>query len=251
MRILLSNDDGFQAPGLRALMHALAPIAELDIVAPEGNRSGASNSLTLDRPLRAYAQPDGVIAVNGSPADCVHLALTGLLPQQPDMVISGINMGANLGDDALYSGTVGAAMEGRFLSHPAIAVSTTNWAPRHLETAARAVVELLGKIKPQALPPHTVLNVNVPDLPWSEIRGYQITRLGRRQPSEALIATEDPRGHKLYWIGGVGSPQDGAQGTDFHATSEGYVSITPLCTDLTCAQSLGQVSAWFEGAAAV
>lgn len=246
MRILLSNDDGYQAPGLRRLMAALAPLATLDVVAPDRNRSGASNSLTLERPLRPRVNTDGVIAVDGTPTDCVHLALTGLLEHEPDMVVSGINAGANLGDDVLYSGTVAAAMEGRFLGRPAIAISMNAWMPQHWETAGRVAEELVRRIEPESLPPNTILNVNVPDIPWDELKGYQATRLGFRHKSESVITSQDPRGRTIYWVGAAGGEQDGGPGTDFHAVRNGYVSITPLHTDLTRYAALEQVGGWLS-----
>ncbi len=246
MRILLSNDDGYQAPGLRRLMEALRPHAEIHVVAPDRNRSGASNSLTLERPLRPRSDPDGVICVDGTPTDCVHLALTGLLAVEPDMVVSGINAGANLGDDVLYSGTVAAAMEGRFLGLPAIAISMTAWDSQHLDTAARVAVELVAQLAKDALPANTILNVNVPDLPWDQIRGYKATRLGFRHKSESVVKSTDPRGRTIYWVGAGGAEKDAGPGTDFHAVKEGYVSVTPLHTDLTRYAALEQVGGWVQ-----
>lgn len=244
MRILLSNDDGYQAPGLRALIAAMTPIASLDVVAPDRNRSGASNSLTLERPLRARKGADGVVAVDGTPTDCVHLALTGLLEHDPDMVVSGINAGANLGDDVIYSGTVAAAMEGRFLGLPAIAVSMTSHTPAHFDTGGRVAVELVRQMAHDSLPANTILNVNVPDLPWEQIKGFQATRLGYRHRSEPVVKSSDPRGRPIYWVGAAGGEQDGGPGTDFHAIRAGYVSITPIHTDLTRYAALEPLSAW-------
>ncbi len=227
-------------------METLRPHAEIHVVAPDRNRSGASNSLTLERPLRPRTNPDGVICVDGTPTDCVHLALTGLLDVEPDMVVSGINNGANLGDDVLYSGTVAAAMEGRFLGLPALAISINEWNPQHLDTAARVAVELVAQLARDTLPANTILNVNVPDLPWAEIRGYMATRLGFRHRSEPVVKSEDPRNRTIYWVGAAGGEQEGGPGTDFYAVREGYVSVTPLHTDLTRYAALEQVSGWVQ-----
>ncbi|MDD3519557.1 MAG: 5'/3'-nucleotidase SurE [Chromatiales bacterium] len=242
MRILLSNDDGVLAPGLQCLARALRGIADVHVVAPDRDRSGASNSLTLDRPLRATRLEDGSVRVDGTPTDCVHLAITGLLEQEPDMVVSGINAGANLGDDVLYSGTVAAAMEGRFLGLPAIAVSLAGHSGQHYESAARVVLELLVRLNDMRLPANTILNVNVPDLPWEEIRGVQATRLGHRHKSEPVVPSRDPRGRPIYWVGCAGPEQDAGPGTDFHAIREGYASVTPIQVDLTRYDALDVVA---------
>lgn len=249
MRILLSNDDGFRAPGLRVLAGVLREVAEVVVVAPDRNRSGASNSLTLDMPLRARREEEGVISVEGTPTDCVHLAITGLLDEDPDMVIAGINHGANLGDDVLYSGTVAAAMEGRFLGLPAIAVSLVcgEEEPRHFETAARAVVEIIGHLRRDPLPADTILNVNVPDRPWAELAGFAATRLGHRHKSEPVVRDSDPRGRPIYWVGPPGSGADAGPGTDFDAVARGRVSITPLQVDLTRYAALETVARWLQG----
>ena len=247
MHILVSNDDGYQAPGLAALAQALGEVAQVTVVAPDRDRSGASNSLTLDRPLRATGQPNGFIAVNGTPTDCVHVAITGLMEDEPDMVISGINLGANLGDDVLYSGTVAAATEGRFLGLPAMAVSLASFEGRHFESAARAAVLLLARMHSHPLPSDTILNVNVPDRPWEEIRGFQSVRLGHRHKSEPVCRDADPRGRPIYWIGPAGSEADAGEGTDFRAVAEGYVSVTPLQIDLTRHGALGDIGSWLEG----
>jgi len=212
MNILLSNDDGYQAPGLQALATELASIADIHVVAPDRDRSGASNSLTLDNPIRARQADNGFTFVDGTPTDCVHLAITGLLDVEPDMVVSGINSGANMGDDVLYSGTVAAAMEGRFLGYPAIAVSmvTDGERPQHYVTAARVTLELVQRVIAGSLPADTILNVNVPDLPWEQIQGLQATRLGHRHKSEPVVKAHDPRGRPVYWVGPVGSEQDAA-----------------------------------------
>ena len=247
MHILVSNDDGYQAPGLAVLAQRLADVARVTVVAPDRDRSGASNSLTLDRPLRAVPQPNGFVAVNGTPTDCVHVAITGLMDSEPDMVVSGINLGANLGDDVLYSGTVAAATEGRFLGLPAMAVSLTSFQGRHFESAARAAVTLLEQMQAEPLPPDTILNVNVPDLPWDQIRGFQSVRLGHRHKSEPVCRDTDPRGRPIYWIGPAGPEADSGPGTDFYAIAQRYVSVTPLQIDLTRHTAIDKLGAWLEG----
>jgi len=247
MRILLSNDDGYQAPGLRCLAAALAPLGEIRVVAPDRNRSAASNSLTLENPIRAWHEDDGVVRVDGTPTDCVHLAITGLLAEEPDMVIAGINAGSNMGDDVIYSGTVAAAMEGRFLGLPAIAVSLVGEDLRHYGSAAQAVVQLLQLLKNDPLPADTILNVNVPDVPWEAIEGFEATRLGRRHKSEPVVKMQDPRGRDIYWVGPVGAEQDAGPGTDFFAVRNNRVSLTPLHVDLTRYHALDQVASWLEG----
>jgi 5'-nucleotidase len=243
MHILISNDDGYLAPGIRCLAQALETVARITVVAPDRDRSGASNSLTLDSPLRARRADDGFTCVDGTPTDCVHLAITGLLDEEPDMVVSGINSGANLGDDVIYSGTVAAAMEGRFLGLPAVAVSLVSSRPQHFETAARVVLDLLECIKCEPVPAETILNVNVPDLPYAELSGWQVTRLGHRHKAEPVIAQTDPRGRPIYWVGPPGCEQDAGPGTDFHAVRNGYVSVTPIHVDLTRYDVLDQVKA--------
>lgn len=244
MHILLSNDDGYSAPGLIALADALKEYADITVVAPERNRSGASNSLTLDRPLHAARTTDGFIKVDGTPTDCVHLAITGLLEREPDMVFAGINHGANLGDDVIYSGTVAAATEGRFLGLPAVAISLGGVNPTHFETAARIAVNLFQNIRRYPLPADTILNVNVPDLPLGQIKGFQATRLGQRHKAEPVVRGRDPRGREIFWVGAAGPEQDAGPGTDFHALRDGYVSITPLQIDLTRYDSLERLAAW-------
>lgn len=246
MRILVSNDDGFHAPGLQCLVRYLREVAEVRVVAPDRNRSGASNSLTLVHPLRAQRMADGDYSVDGTPTDCVHLALTGLLDTEPDLVISGINAGANLGDDVLYSGTVAAAMEGRFLGLPAIAVSLAGSRLEYYDAAARVVLDLLDRLHRVPLPAATILNVNVPELPASEIRGLQSTRLGHRHKSEPVVRTEDPRGRPIYWVGPAGPEQDAGPGTDFCAIREGFVSVTPIQVDLTRFDAIDTVGRWLE-----
>ena len=247
MKILLSNDDGYQAPGLKAMADILSEIVEIIVVAPERDRSGASNSLTLTAPVRAFIEPNGYIRVDGTPTDCVHLAITGLLDEEPDMVIAGINSGANMGDDVLYSGTVAAATEGRFLGLPAMAVSMTSSNPMHYATGAKIVREMVERLQHNPLPPDTILNINVPDAPFDEIRGYCATRLGHRHKAEPVVKTTDPRGRTIYWVGPAGAEQDAGPGTDFFAVREGYVSVTPLQVDLTNHKALQRVGEWLPG----
>ncbi len=250
MKILISNDDGFRAEGIRRLREALAPLADVTVVAPDRNRSGASNSLTLDVPLRVFEAEPGVHYIaGGTPTDCVHMAISGLFDFEFDMVVSGVNDGPNLGDDVLYSGTVAAAIEGRFLGLSAVAVSLAMEpdSGRHFETGAevarRIVAQLLRKPPEQAL----ILNVNVPDLPLEQIRGFRTTRLGFRHRSERVIPARDPRGRPVYWVGPAGGQQDAGPGTDFHAISEGYVSVTPLQIDLTRHAAIPALQSWLEG----
>ncbi|WP_218723029.1 5'/3'-nucleotidase SurE [Pseudomonas bubulae] len=247
MRILISNDDGVRAPGLAALYGALADYAECVVVAPEQDKSGASSSLTLDRPLHPHTLANGFISINGTPTDCVHLAIHGLLEQQPDMVVSGINLGANLGDDVLYSGTVAAALEGRFLDRPSFAFSLVSRQVDNLPTAAFFARKLLEAHASLNLPPRTVLNVNIPNLPLAKIRGIQLTRLGHRARAAAPVRVVDPRGKAGYWIAAAGDVEDGGPGTDFHAVMQGYVSITPLQLDRTFGDGFNSLNDWLEG----
>lgn len=244
MHILLSNDDGYLAEGLVALAEALREHADISVVAPDRNRSAASNSLTLEMPLRAYDTDNGFIKVDGTPTDCVHLAITGLLSSEPDMVFAGINHGSNLGDDVLYSGTVAAATEGRFLGLPAIAISLAGSNPSHFETAAHVAVTLLRQLVNHPLPQDTILNVNVPDVAITDLKGYQATRLGQRHKSEPVIKSEDPRGRIIYWVGPPGAEQDAGPGTDFYAVNAGFVSVTPLQLDLTWYDRINDLKAW-------
>jgi 5'-nucleotidase len=246
MRILLSNDDGYQAPGIIALYGAIAVVADAVVVAPDRDRSGASNSLTLEQPIRARQAENGFIRVEGTPTDCVHLAITGLLETEPDMVVSGINAGANMGDDVIYSGTVAAATEGRFLGYPALAVSIASHTPRHFDTAARVAVELVQRLRDSPLAPDSILNINVPDLPYHELQGLVATRLGHRHKAEPVVKAEDPRGRPIYWVGPAGAEQDAGPGTDFHAVRNGFVSVTPLQVDLTRHQVLSDLASWLE-----
>lgn len=247
MHILLSNDDGYEAPGIKCLSDELARHADITVVAPERDRSGASNSLTLDMPIRARTMENGFIRVDGTPTDCVHLAITGLLDQEPDMVIAGINSGGNLGDDVLYSGTVAAAMEGRFLGYPAMAVSLLGPNLEHYDTAAQIASSLMGRLRDGSFPSDIILNVNVPDLPLAEIKGIQSTRLGHRHKAEPIIKSQDPRGRDIFWVGPPGMEQDAGPGTDFHAINNHYVSVTPLQVDLTRHTALEQLGTLLEG----
>ncbi len=247
MHFLLSNDDGYQARGLELLAKALAVFGEVTVVAPDRNRSGASNSLTLDAPLYAQTAKNGFIYVNGTPTDCVHLAITGLLKSEPDMVISGINSGANLGDDVLYSGTVAAAMEGRFLGCPAIAVSMIGANPVHYDTGIKVVLKLVKSLSALSNTADVLLNVNIPDLPYDQIAMFEVTRLGHRHKSEPAIHTQDPHGRSVFWVGPVGPEQDAGPGTDFHAVKNKNVSITPLHVDLTRYSVLDELTQWVEG----
>ncbi|MFK8066755.1 MAG: 5'/3'-nucleotidase SurE [Gammaproteobacteria bacterium] len=249
MYFLISNDDGYRAPGIKALTEALSSMGRVAVVAPDRNRSGASNSLTLDNPLQVHEFADNQYFINGTPTDCVHIAITGLLDKTPDMVVSGINAGSNLGDDVIYSGTVAAAMEGRFMGLPALAISLASESgedPAHYETAALVIKNLIKNLDKSPLPTNTILNINVPDLPYDQIKGMQVTRLGQRHKSEPVIKDKDPRGRPIFWIGPPGGEQDAGTGTDFHAIRQGYVSITPLQIDLTQHSSLDMVSQWLE-----
>jgi 5'-nucleotidase len=244
MHILISNDDGYLAEGIGALAKALSDYATISVVAPDRNRSAASNSLTLDMPLRATLAHNGFTKVDGTPTDCVHLAITGLLENEPDMVFAGINHGANLGDDVLYSGTVAAATEGRFLGLPAVAISLVGDHPQHFETAAQVAVILFKHILKKPLTDNTILNVNVPDLPFAELKGFRACRLGQRHKSEPIIQSQDQRGRRIYWVGAAGEEQDAGEGTDFYAVNNGYVSVTPLQLDLTFYEKLDMLKQW-------
>ena len=245
MHFLVSNDDGIEARGIQVLSARLRDLGKVTIVAPERNCSGASNSLTLESPVRIKEIGEATYRVQGTPTDCVHIALTGLLEKDPDIVVSGINAGANLGDDVIYSGTVAAAMEGRFLGLPAIAVSLVfGDRPRHYETAAEAVALMVERLKSDPLPADTILNINVPDIPWEDVHGFEVTRLGHRHRAEPVVKMDDPRGRPMYWIGPAGEGQDAGAGTDFDAIRRGYISVTPIHVDLTRYQALEQVSGW-------
>ncbi len=248
MKILLSNDDGYRAQGLEALALAIRPLGSIAIVAPDRNRSGASNSLTLDVPVRAALYDVDSYYVNGTPTDCVHLAISGLFDFEHDIVVSGVNDGANLGDDTLYSGTVAAAVEGRFLGLPAIAVSLVvePGSPRNFASAARVAAQLVSRMAKLPFRGPVILNVNVPDLPEGELRGIKVTRLGSRHRAKPIVPAKDPRGRNVYWVGSAGGGQDAGPGTDFHAVAEGYASITPLQIDLTRHAALPELERWLK-----
>ncbi|MGZ8155088.1 MAG: 5'/3'-nucleotidase SurE [Burkholderiales bacterium] len=244
MRILVSNDDGYFAPGITVLAEALSACADVTVVAPERDRSGASNSLTLDRPLSVRRAANGYLYVNGTPTDCVHLAVTGLLDELPDVVVSGINYGANMGDDTIYSGTVAAATEGFLLGIPSIAISLIAEGGGHFATAARIARDLVQRFRSQPLEQPVLLNVNVPDAPYERIRGSAVTRLGKRHKAEPVVKSTTPRGEIVYWVGAAGGAQDAGEGTDFHAAGNGMVSITPLQVDLTRYSQLQVIADW-------
>lgn len=246
MKILISNDDGYSAPGLNILAEHIAKIADITVVAPERNRSGASNSLTLDRPLSVKKASNGFFYVNGTPTDCVHIALTGLMETMPDMVISGINDGANMGDDTIYSGTVAAAMEGYLLGIPSIAVSMSQHNSTHFETAAKVAVELIQHYQKNGFSAPTLLNVNVPDIPYEALQGRTVTRLGKRHKAEPVIQLKTPRNETVYWVGAAGQPNDGGLGTDFYAVGNNQVSISPIQVDLTSHAQLNDIKQWLS-----
>jgi 5'-nucleotidase len=247
MRILISNDDGYFAPGLAVLAATLNNrLHEVTVVAPERDRSGASNSLTLDRPLLVRQASSGFYYVNGTPTDCVHLAVTGLLPKLPDMVISGINHGANMGDDTVYSGTVAAATEGFLLGIPSIAVSLANIQTENFQTAADFVADLVQRFASKPFPEHVLLNVNVPDIPSASLSGVEVTRLGRRHKAQDTVKTVNPRNQTMYWVGAAGAAQDAGAGTDFNAVAQGKISVTPLQLDLTRYVQMGLVEDWLS-----
>lgn len=246
MRILVSNDDGYNAAGIEALHQALQGLGKLTVIAPETNCSGASNSLTLNRPLSVRQAANGFYYVNGTPSDCVHVALTGLLDFRPDLVVSGINNGANMGDDTLYSGTVAAAMEGHLFGIPAIAFSLIERGWPHLDSAARIAREVVERCRRQPLAPNTLLNVNIPAVPYDALKGLRVTRLGKRHPSEPVIQSRTPYGEPVYWIGPVGRVSDSADDTDFGAVEQLAVSVTPLRVDLTNYEQLAGIRAWAE-----
>lgn len=246
MKVLISNDDGYRADGILCLARHVREMADVTVVAPDRNRSGASNSLTLDSPLRVKQAEQGVYSVNGTPTDCVHLAVTGLFDDEPDMVMSGINHGANLGDDVLYSGTVAAAMEGRFLGLPAVAISLVHEGHGHFETAGKIAAMVARRIIENPLPVDSILNINVPDLPFDKLAGVEATRLGYRHRAEPVVPGRDPRGRRIYWVGAAGPKADAGPGTDFHAIATGHVSVTPLQVDLTRHSDLANLNAWLS-----
>lgn len=245
MNILVSNDDGVHAPGIEALFNALKDSMDnIMVVAPDRNCSAASSSLTLQNPLRTTTMPNGFIAVNGTPTDCVHLAINMLCEQDPQLVIAGINAGANLGDDVIYSGTVAAAMEGRYMGLPSIAVSLVGKTLTHYDTAGVYAAKIVAHLRDCPLPANQILNVNVPDLPISEIKGIKVTRLGARHRATSMIKTQDPGGRDIYWVGPLAKADDAGEGTDFHAVEHGYVSITPITVDLTAHSRIEQLNTW-------
>jgi len=252
MKILLSNDDGYLAPGIQAMwqcLHLLNMHSELRMIAPDRNRSAASNSLTLMEPLRIQDHGDHVFSVNGTPTDCVHLGINGAMKNfQPDIVISGINDGANMGDDVLYSGTVAAATEGRFLGKPSVAISLCG--DQHFETAVevfRRLVSADNAFPLTELDGDTILNINVPDIPVNELKGIKVTRLGQRHCSDEVVTTQDPRGKTIHWVGPAGKAKDASEGTDFFAVEQGYASITPLKIDLTHYKMQSVLEDWMQG----
>ncbi|MBP5997392.1 MAG: 5'/3'-nucleotidase SurE [Azonexus sp.] len=246
MRILLSNDDGYFAPGIQALADALAGLGEIVVVAPEQNRSGASNSLTLDRPLFLKQAVNGFYFVNGTPTDCVHLAVTGMLDYLPDIIVSGINNGANMGDDTIYSGTVAAATEGFLLGIPSIAISLTSHDGKHFDTAGRVAREIVERFIANPIREPVLLNVNVPDIPHADLQGTEVTRLGRRHKAEPVVAMRSPRNETVYWVGAAGAAADSGPGTDFNAVERGCVSIAPLQIDLTHTAQLAAIKHWMQ-----
>ncbi len=246
MRILLSNDDGYFAPGLLALAEALSSLGEVVVVAPEQNRSGASNSLTLDRPLLLKKAANGFYFVNGTPTDCVHLAVTGMLDELPDIIVSGINLGANMGDDTIYSGTVAAATEGYLLGIPSIAISMTSFEGKNFGAAGQIARDLVERYIRNPINEPVLLNVNVPDIPYSELKGFEVTRLGRRHKAEPVVKMISPRNETVYWVGAAGAAADAGQGTDFNAVERGFVSITPLQIDLTHGAQLSSITQWMK-----
>lgn len=247
MKILLSNDDGVHAKGISVLYDALSKIADVTVIAPDRNCSGASNSLTLLNPLRATQLENGFYSVNGTPTDCVHLGVNQLLDEEPDLVVAGINNGANLGDDTLYSGTVAAATEGRHLGLPAIAVSLCSKNEAHYETAAEVTVNIIKELHSHPLPKDQIININVPDIPLSELKGIKVTRLGARHKADTMTEQIDPWGRSVYWYGTLGSESDAGEGTDFYAVNQGYVAVTPLKVDMTAHESIDVMSSWLEG----
>lgn len=250
MHFLVSNDDGVNATGIKALSAVLQELGDITVYAPSGDRSGASNSLTLDRPVRIHKVADNRYAVDGTPTDCVHMALTGLMDEQPDMVTSGINNAANLGDDVLYSGTVAAAIEGRYLGFPALAFSLAtshkSGQVRHFETAQYFIKRIILNIQNNPLPQDTILNINFPNLPVEQVKGIKVTRFGNRHKAENTVQELDPRGRKIYWIGPAGPEADAGEGTDFHAIKNGFVSITPMQVDMTKYSAIDAIKQWSE-----
>ena len=246
MKILVSNDDGYFAPGITLLAEALGRLGEVTVVAPERDRSGASNSLTLDRPLVVRRAPNGYFSVNGTPTDCVHIAVTGLLDFTPDVIVSGVNLGANMGDDTIYSGTVAAAVEGYLLGIPSLAISLTSKEGRHFESAIGVALEMVERLARAPFGEPVLFNVNVPDVAPERLGGIEVTRLGKRHKAEPVIKLTTPRGESAYWIGPAGAAADAGPGTDFHAVDNRRVSVTPLLMDLTHSSQLPRARAWLE-----
>ena len=244
MHLLLSNDDGIHASGLKFLAEALSPLGKISVVAPNRNRSAASNSLTLERPIRANEIANNWYSVDGTPTDCVHLAITGLLKDEPDIVVSGINEGANLGDDVIYSGTVAAAIEGRFLGLPAVAISLASFQPKFMQDAAQVSAAMIANLAETSLPNDVIININIPDIAKCELKGVQTTRLGNRHKAEPVIEDKDPRGKPIYWVGAAGPEQDAGIGTDFYAVNNNYVSVSPMHLDLTHYKAMEEVENW-------
>ena len=244
MKILVSNDDGYFAPGITLLAEALRQLGEVTVVAPERDRSGASNSLTLDRPLTVRRAPNGYFSVNGTPTDCVHIAVTGLLDFTPDVVVSGVNLGANMGDDTIYSGTVAAAVEGYLLGIPSVAVSLASKAGEHFDSAVGVALKMVERLNRQPFGEPVLLNVNVPDIAPARLGGMEVTRLGKRHKAEPVVKLQTPRGETAYWIGPAGAAADAGPGTDFHAVESGRVSVTPLRMDLTHGSQLARAKEW-------
>ena len=247
MRILVSNDDGYFAPGITVLAEALSACADVTVVAPERDRSGSSNSLTLDRPLTVRRAANGYLYVNGTPTDCVHLAVTGLLEALPDVIVSGINYGANMGDDTIYSGTVAAATEGFLLGIPSLAISLVAEGGGHFDTAARVACDMVRRFDSRPINQPVLLNINVPDAAYGALRGTAVTRLGKRHKAEPVVKSTTPRGDVVYWVGAAGAAQDAGEGTDFHAAAHGMVSVTPLQVDLTRYSQMQTVNEWLAG----
>jgi len=247
LEVLLTNDDGVHAAGINAVREALLSLATVSVYAPDRDRSGASNSLTLQSPIRVNEIAPNVVSIQGTPTDCVHLAITGLMDNKPDLVLSGINAGSNLGDDVWYSGTVAAAMEGRFMGVPAIAVSMVNNNPENFDTGVKVILKLFDLVQRETLPANVILNVNVPDVPFEQLAGYEVTRLGARHCAEPTIRDADPRGRAIYWVGPPGKQADAGEGTDFHAIKKNKVSITPLNVDITDYSMCDQLKSWLPG----
>ncbi|QCZ94652.1 5'/3'-nucleotidase SurE [Salinimonas iocasae] len=246
MRILLSNDDSVFAKGINVLFNALNEKHDVTVIAPDRNCSGASNALSLHQPLRIQQLDNGFYSVNGTPSDCVHVGVNSFMDDEPELVVSGINHGANLGDDVIYSGTVAAATEGRYMGLPAIAVSLTNHEGNHFETAAQVVLDIIDKLQQHPLEANQILNVNVPDVPYNSLNGIKVTRQGRRHRAEGMVKTKDPFGRTIFWYGPAGAEQDASEGTDFHAIANNYCSVTPLDVDMTAHNSLETMKNWLD-----